>query len=335
MSDNDERVAIRNAILTNTGVKILFGGLEPDDAELMARLLFTGHLALAEWKPGSERPVAVGSDKTKVANWSRADTEGRSEMLAHSQTRSRGSARGTIHTTSTASGTATATGESSGMVLTPTATLFGPNAPNATLIPVPLSQSSGQSSSGNTFDQTSESTGETYTEIESESAGTTTARADTRSISHSKGESEAFITRYEWLPSTMYSLQEQIHRAVGELMNLSPREVFVKIRGNAPFRARTADVPATFRSAAFKKIMLPHYRARSLALSPYIRSADVVDAELACRLAPELPKPTKAEPNWLDPEPFDLAYPDPPPPPDAARAKPKLRVIKPETNSGG
>ena len=75
MNNDDDKVAIRNAILTNTAIKIFFGGLDPDDAELIARFLFTGNLNLAEWKPGSERPVAVGQDKTTVANWSRAEME--------------------------------------------------------------------------------------------------------------------------------------------------------------------------------------------------------------------------------------------------------------------
>ena len=189
---------------------------------------------------------------------------------------------------------------------------------------MPLSQSVGEGSSNSSFEQTSETTGETYTEIEARSEAITTARGTSRGTSVSEGGSEAFITRYAWLPSAIYSLPEQLHRAIGELMNLPPREVFVKIRGGRPFRARTADVPAAFRSAAFKRLMLPRYRASVAARSPYIRSAEAVDAEIAARFAPALPQPEKAEPvSWR--EPFD--YPDPPPPPDAPRAKPKLRVV--------
>ena len=38
MKSDDDKVAIRNAILTNTGIKIFFGGFEPDDAELLGRI---------------------------------------------------------------------------------------------------------------------------------------------------------------------------------------------------------------------------------------------------------------------------------------------------------
>jgi hypothetical protein len=119
MNKDDDKVAIRNAILTNTGIKIFFGGLEPDDADLVERIFFTGDRNLAEWKPGSERPVAVGQDKTTIANWSRAEMEAHSEMTAHTRSHSRGSAYGRSTSQSTGFGTAVGSGESSGQVLTP------------------------------------------------------------------------------------------------------------------------------------------------------------------------------------------------------------------------
>src|SRR5436189_4129584 len=111
MQKEDDTVGILNAILTNTGIKIVFGGLDPNDADLLARLLFTGHLDLAEWKLGSERPVAVGQDKTTIANWSRAEMEAQSEMTAHTRSHSRGTAYGTSTTQGTATGTAIGSGE--------------------------------------------------------------------------------------------------------------------------------------------------------------------------------------------------------------------------------
>src|SRR5437868_15399135 len=135
MQKDDDDVGILNAILTNTGIKIFFGGLDPNDADLVARLYFTGHLNLAEWKPGSERPVAVGQDKTTIANWSRAEMEAQSEMRGHTRSHSRGTAYGTSTTQGSASGTGVGSGDSSGLVLTPPFQLFGPNAPDASVIP--------------------------------------------------------------------------------------------------------------------------------------------------------------------------------------------------------
>lgn len=97
----------------------------------------------------------------------------------------------------------------------------------------------------------------------------------------------------------------------------------------SPFRTRTADLEPPFRSLNFRRLMLPRYRALSAARSPYIRSVDDVDAEIAARFAPSPSKPgsdaIEHEP-WREPSDYD--YPDPPPPPDAPRGKPVLRVIK-------
>jgi hypothetical protein len=101
---DDDKVAISNAILTNTAIKILFGGLDPDDAEKFARILFTGNLNLAEWKPGSERPVAVGQDKTTIANWSRAEMSSESEARASARSRAHGAGHGIVSATSTSRG---------------------------------------------------------------------------------------------------------------------------------------------------------------------------------------------------------------------------------------
>ena len=42
-------------------------------------------------------------------------------------------------------------------------------------------------------------------------------------------------------------------------MNLPRRECFVKHEGERPFRTRTADLTPAFRSAYFKRMMVPIY----------------------------------------------------------------------------
>jgi hypothetical protein len=318
-----------NAILTNTDIKVFFGGLEPNDADLVARLLFTGHLDLCEWKDGSQRPVAVGQNKATVANWSRGESETEQSMRARSRSHSFGTARGTIESTSTSTGFGTSAGESSGLVLSPPLQLLGPNAPNASLIPMPLSQSRGDNTSESSFEQSSRAFGETYSEIDMHAEAETQARGTSRGTSRTNGESEVFVTRYDWMPSQLYSLQEQMDRATGELMNLPSRECFVKVGGNRPFRTRTADLKPPFHSLQFRSLMLPRFVAAAAARSPYIRAADAVDAEIAARFAPPLPKPEKPEPEtWLE----SFEYPDPPPPPDVSRRKPRLRVVQSDGN---
>jgi hypothetical protein len=107
---------VLNAILTNTGVKIIFGGLDPDDADLIARLMFTGHLNIDEWKEGggSARPVTVGHDLKIVRSSSRAENESEHDSAAETVSRTRGRARSTIAGTATAKTTGTSVGSMSG-----------------------------------------------------------------------------------------------------------------------------------------------------------------------------------------------------------------------------
>jgi hypothetical protein len=284
LEKDEDKVGIRNAVITNTALRICFGGLEPDDAEYMARLLFTGHFDLSKYKDGTERPVATRSDKTIVGNWSRAEMDAESEMTSQGTARSRGTTTGSMTAEGTGSGTAYGAVESSGEVLTPPIALFGPNGPNATMLPTPMSISTGKSASESSSNQSSRSSGTSLAESAMTSDVEMHAHGISRATSQSVGASEAFITHYEWLPTALYTLTEHLHMATGLLMNLAPREVVVKVRGAPPFRARTTNLPPAFRSTHFKRLMLPRYRATSLARSPYILPAQLVDAQIAARL---------------------------------------------------
>lgn len=283
-----------DALAVNCAVKVCFGGLEPASAQYMAELLFSGFLDLAEWKPGSERPVAVGQHKEATRSWSRAEHEAEHETHAHTRSHSHGEATGTFAGTSAAAGESSGTGDASGMVMSPPAQLFGPNAPNASFIPVPLAQSTGASASRGRSSQSATSSGTSHVAIDSYGDAQTVGRGTSRGRSLTEGESEVFVTAYEWLPSTMYSLQEQLHRLTGELMNLPRRECLVKIEDRRPFRTRTADLAPSFKSVAFKRVLLPRTLKSWALASPYLVPTANVDAEIAARLEPVVP-PVKPE----------------------------------------
>ena len=293
-----------DALAVNCAVKVCFGGLEPESARYMAELLFSGFLDLAEWQPGSERPVAVGQDRETVRSTSRGEQEAEHLTEAHTRSHSRGEAVGTFESTSAAAGEFSGTGDSSGMVLTPPPQLFGPNAPDASFIPVPLSQSTGASTSSGGSEQSASSAGSSYVSVDSYGEAHSTGRGTSRGRSHSEGESEVFVTRYEWLPSAMYSLEEQLHRLTGELMSLPRRECFVKMEDERPFRTRTADLTPAFKSLAFKRVLLPRALKSWALASPYLVPASDVDAAIAARLASA--PPPKPPDDFATPEPMPV-----------------------------
>ncbi|AGK57033.1 hypothetical protein HYPDE_26763 [Hyphomicrobium denitrificans 1NES1] len=82
---------IADALFTNCGVKVCFGGLEPESARFMAEMLFAGHIDLEEWKAGSARPTVVGVDKVilKGRTRGRHQAEGLGRAQGHARSISR------------------------------------------------------------------------------------------------------------------------------------------------------------------------------------------------------------------------------------------------------
>lgn len=92
---------IFRSVMTNTLVKVVFGGLDPEDAEYMAKLVFRGTLNLQRPKERLYRPTAVGNElvrlnnesmsmsmsQTRGATWSRGTSVGESSSETESQSR--------------------------------------------------------------------------------------------------------------------------------------------------------------------------------------------------------------------------------------------------------
>jgi hypothetical protein len=292
---SDIQAMILNAVIANTRTKIVMRMADPDDAAYLARVLFVGFVDYAEYKPGTERPVAVGNDKVIVRGTSRSVSEAEHETHAYSRGRSRGEAVGTATSTSTGIGEFSGTGDSSGLVMAPPAQLFGPNAPNASVIPYALSQSSGESSSRGSSEQTVTSESESRVSIDVETESETHGHGTSRGWTRGESENETYITRYEWVGSQLFSAVEQAERLTGEIMNLAVRECFLKRDNHRPVRTRTADLPPSFRSAYAKRIISPIIEG-AIARSPYLQSAAEVDAQIAARVVlPPLPAKPAAD----------------------------------------
>ena len=304
---------IFSAVISGTSTKICFRLPEPDDSDLMTNVLFRGFVNLEERKssPSSLRPTAVGNKKEIVRSHSRAEHEAEHHMHARTTSHSHSEAVGTATSTGTSSGDFSASGDSSGHVMQAPWQMLGPNQPSAQMMAVPLTDSSGESNSRGSSEMQSSSTSNSVVSIDSYGEAETIGHGTSTGTSVTEGESETFVTDYALLPTTMFSLPEQLIRLAGEIQNLDHRECFVKIQNRKPVRTRTRDLEPSFKSHYFRRIMLPLFHKRVVARSGYLFPVAEVDAQIAARLASLKPEP-KPEPDFSRPEPSPLPILDAP-----------------------
>jgi len=295
LRERDDGETIFDAVMSNCAAKVVFAMPEPESARYCAELLFTGFVDLVEWKLGSERPTAVGNDKVIVKSRSRAEHQAESTSSAETDIRSSARASAAMSASMFSAASAFGSGESMSLASVPPDTLLGP--------PAFVSKSAGHNSSSNSSSARGLSSGRSFSRQYARGRARTSARASTEGTSRAEGESEAYLTRYEDLPTQLYSLEEQLHRLTGEIMSLPRRECFVKLDEQKPFRARTADLEPAFRSREFQTLMLPLYLENAARKSPYLSPTTQIDAEIAARFnSPPVDIP---EPDF-GPEPMPL-----------------------------
>lgn len=285
---------ITDALMVNAGVKIVFGIPEPMTARYLAEQLFTGHINLAEWKPGTERPVAVGNEKTTLRSRSHGRHHAEHVTASHADIRTQ--ARASAYTTSSmvASAAASASGSNASFASTPD--LFPFEGPS------PLSQSVGSNHSRSSARTNARGTGRSFAEQSARGRADAIGRGSSDALSTSEGEAEAYVTRYEILPTQTYTLEEHLHRLSGEIMNLAPRECFVKVPAQAPIRTRTPDLAPAWKSIEFRSQMLPLYLDNAARNSPYLVPAAQVDAEIAARIE-HISRPPADDHDFTAPDP--------------------------------
>lgn len=71
--------AVYGAVMTDARTKVVFGGLSPEDAKIMAEVVFMGELNLEEEKRSLSKPVVVGHEVIWLENTSSTTSTGRSE----------------------------------------------------------------------------------------------------------------------------------------------------------------------------------------------------------------------------------------------------------------
>jgi hypothetical protein len=313
---------IYRSVLTNTHVKVVFGGLDPTDAGEMAEVMFRGHFDLQRAKERLYRPTAVGNELVELAsggttrsshqdqskNWSRGksrmstdiDSEAAAEMEseAYGVSDAVGTTDGeaTIHADNVAEGasesesTAVSHGPQVTNIVDACLGFMMPGGENPFTVTTGSAGMRSQGSSDAVSKQhaatrmhaethqyvrgTAKQRGHAHAEAqgESESRGGSitkgTAQADTA------GWSQAYKTRYEDMPSSLWSLEEQIHVCAVTLAHLPVGQAYVRIGSSLPRRLALPylDCPKVV-PAHVKRLAAELQRA-----APFTASAGAVDA---------------------------------------------------------
>lgn len=221
--------AVYGAVMTDARTKVVFGGLSPEDAKIMAEVLYMGEIDLEEEKSRLNKPVVVGQER----------------IMLHSSSVTTG--------TTVTSGEGSSWGDSSARNQSETITyqdewLFAEELSRASTI--------GSSSGTNTGRSTSRSTAEVDTET--------------------YGTSEGLASVYRDMPTTVHSLEEQLHRRAATLRNLKPQQAAVKIpnRWSVAMRSMTVEPPY------IREDWLEAFKEKSFRQNPFATLASEVDRQL-------------------------------------------------------
>jgi hypothetical protein len=288
---------ITGALMVNT-CKIVFNTPDHESARILAEQLFTGYVDLQEWKPASIRPVAVGNEKVVVRGKSRTSHQAHSRSRAEIDSRSWARASAAMTANMFSAGTSFGSGESASFSYIPPEPLLSP--------PTYVGASRGENNTRQSSSARASANGRSFSTQYARGRAQADAHADMQGASEGFSENESYVTRYQDLPTQMYTLEEQLHRLTGEIMTLPRRECFVKLEGRAPFRARTADVAPAFKSLEFKSEWLPRYLETTARRSPYLVPADKVDADISARLGLITSVQHEPEPDFAEREPMPI-----------------------------
>lgn len=243
--------AVYGAILTDARTKVVFGGLAPEEAEILADFLYMGELDFEEAKTSLNKPVVVGHE----TRW----FESESTSMTRGETETSGTAvsRGTSMTTTTSRGQSDSTGWSDG--------------PGGRGIEIPPSIS--RNGSSGTSTSRSVATGTSASETWSASRSTSTSRGET------EGRSEGLVPILAELPTAVFSLEEQRHKKAAFLRNLRRQEAVVKIPERASVAFRTAPVEPGIANPE----RVERFKRAAFTRSPFTKPTKAVDALLRAR----------------------------------------------------
>lgn len=211
--------------------KAVFGGLDAEEAEALAKNIFIGEIDLEEAKTTLNKPVVVGYIKTWMKNYS--------QSTGHTEGTSSTSVNGTTETLDS-EGEVIKTGSSE-------------------------SEASGYSSSD--------------------------------SYSHSKGASEALKPIFEERPTQVYSLKEQIYKAMATMVNQPTQHAIIKLPKK---RTRFVKTP-TIKSGYANEERVKRFKLESYKMTEFIQPYEQAEKKLIERkkLITHQPETDESENTWI------------------------------------
>lgn len=124
------------------------------------------------------------------------------------------------------------------------------------------------------------------------SSGWAWARSTTSSVANTSGSSETLASRYEVMPTAVYSLEEQIHKGIVTVRSLPPRTAVGYLADDGrPFPFSTLAV----RAGAVLPSQIGHFVERTHRKSRFTTEAAVVEHQIASRYARVAEETTAAD----------------------------------------
>lgn len=259
--------AIYNGVMAGGQTKIVFGGMNDEDAEIMAKEVYRSSFKLERPKRALDKPVVVD----EIPYWLDSESWTTSDSTTTSDS-------------STASGSDTSNWSSITNTSSVAGDSFGPDDDNVR---------------GSTL---SEGTGssEGIGGSSSEGWARTSGEARTSGASESHGRSQTMRPVRVIMTTAVHSLDEELHLAIVKLRELPNQAAIVKRRGRPPVRIK----PATVKPALAWEELTDQFIDTTRAASPYISSAPQADAEIAMRFDTLRAKETKPMPDAAGSEAF-------------------------------
>ena len=259
--------AVYQSVMTNAQTKIVFGGLSPDDARVMAEVIFMGEFDLEEVKHTFDRPAVVRyirsylESEMRGTTHSRGVTEGEStgETLVEGGSRSRGGSSGRSESRMDGRSRFEARRVSDG------------EEDSDDFI---LSEGTSMSSSvGGSYSDTWQ---EVCSESRAKGFSSSFSETKTEGWSEARTQAETLEPVIDWIPGQAYSLPEQIYKAMALMINQPMQRAIVKMPSKRSVHITTPNVVEGF--ASDKRV--EEFKARAFEGSDFAAPALAVEQAL-------------------------------------------------------
>lgn len=278
-------------VMGNARTKAVFALEDPEDAKIMAERVFVDEFDYERAKTSLNKPVVVGHEVVRMRNYSSNSSQSQgtsdSNSISSSRTETTGSAEGSGYAGSVAS--SESYGEGSSEVISEAATFVeAPSSPLGSLgnnmfdDAIRISQATTTANSQTSGHGYSEGTSQSksFSNSESMAVGSGQSNSTGTSNNSSQGESEGYSETLrpilQWMPSAVYSLEEQKHAFMRTIMRLPRQHALIAFPQEKSMLVKARDVP-DLTSFSKRKTRLFHELGEK---SPYLRLAEEVDLEI-------------------------------------------------------